>query len=128
VQLACSAQIRFDIAGAGPHTINVLSALPTITDAVIIDGRTEPDFGGTPVIELNGTSAGATDGLLVSGAGSDGSGIRALAINRFALSGIAIDGSDNNTIHGNYLGTDVTGGDRPWKYPAWSLDLQRRDQ
>ena len=102
-------EIHFNIAGAGPHTINVLSALPTITDAVVIDGRTEPDWVSTPVIELNGTSAGATDGFLLSGAGSDGSGIRGLAINRFALSGIAIDASDSNTIRDNYIGTDVTG-------------------
>ena len=30
--------INFDITGAGPHTINPASALPTITDPVIIDG------------------------------------------------------------------------------------------
>ncbi|MCP5184674.1 MAG: DUF4347 domain-containing protein, partial [Pseudomonadales bacterium] len=101
--------IHFNIAGAGPHTINIASALPTITDAVIIDGTSEPDFAGTPIIELNGTSAGATDGLHLSGAGSSGSTLRGLVINRFQLSGIAIDASSNNILEGNYLGTDVSG-------------------
>ena len=51
--------ITFNIAGPGPHAIAPLSALPAITDAVIIDGTSEPDFAGTPIVELNGSSAGA---------------------------------------------------------------------
>src|ERR1051326_4461602 len=34
--------IAFNIAGAGVHTISPASALPAITDAVIIDGYTQP--------------------------------------------------------------------------------------
>jgi hypothetical protein len=51
-------KILFSIAGSGPHSIALASALPTITDAVIIDGSSEPDFAGTPVVELNGAAAG----------------------------------------------------------------------
>ncbi|MDT3778358.1 DUF4347 domain-containing protein [Nitrospira sp. MA-1] len=99
--------IAFNISGSGPHTINVLSALPTISDAVLIDGWSEPDFSGTPVIELNGTSAGGgVHGLTIS-TGS-GSTIRGLVINRFGSDALNID-ADNVTIVGNYLGTDVTG-------------------
>jgi hypothetical protein len=60
-------RIYFDIAGAGPHTITLtydgpdlgtaVDALPTIVQALIIDGSTEPDFAGTPVIEINGNNA-----------------------------------------------------------------------
>ncbi len=94
---------------SGAHTIDVLSALPDITDSIIIDGTTEPDFAGTPIIELDGSSAGAgVDGLrLISG--SDGSTIRGLVINQFSSQGIEINNSDGNTIAGNYIGTDVTG-------------------
>ena len=103
--------INFNILDAlvsGAHTINVLSALPDITDAVIIDGTSEPDFGSTPIIELDGSSAGSVDGLrLISG--SDGSTIRGLVINQFGSQGIEINNSDGNTIAGNYIGTDVTG-------------------
>ena len=34
--------IAFSIPGLGPHTIQPLSALPTITDPVTIDGYTQP--------------------------------------------------------------------------------------
>ena len=35
--------IHFNIAGTSPHTIALLSALPTITDQVTIDGYSEPE-------------------------------------------------------------------------------------
>ena len=101
--------IEFNIAGAGPHTITPGSALPDITDAVIIDGTSEPDFSGTPIIELDGSGAGAgVDGLRLV-AGSDGSTIQGLVINQFDDEGIEVNNSDSNIILGNYIGTDVTG-------------------
>lgn len=101
-------QIEFDIAGMGVSTINLLSALPQITDAIFIDGWSEPDWSNTPVIELTGTLAGSANGLYLA-AGSDGSTIRGLAINRFSQSGIAIGTSSNNFVVGNSIGTDATG-------------------
>jgi titin len=99
--------IEFNIPGAGPHSIAPTSALPTITDPVIIDGTSEPDFAGTPVIELNGTGAGAlVDGVTIAAGGST---VRGLAINRFGGSGIRIQTLGGNTIAGNFLGTDPTG-------------------
>jgi hypothetical protein len=59
--------IVFNIPGAGPHTITPTSALPEIIDPVTIDGTTQPGFMGTPIIELNGTSAGENaNGLVVN--------------------------------------------------------------
>ncbi len=99
-------QIHFNIAGTGPHTIAVASALPDITEAVIIDGTTEPDYVNTPVIELNGTSAGnGVSGLDITGTGST---IRGLVINRFSAHGITISG-DNNVIESNYIGVGLDG-------------------
>ncbi|HBE67073.1 MAG TPA: hypothetical protein DDW52_02890, partial [Planctomycetaceae bacterium] len=102
--------IEFNIPGGGVHTINLTSALPYINDTVIIDGTTESDFSGTPLIELNGASAGSsTDGLTLD-TGSGGSTIRGLIINRFGGDGIRIDtGSNNNTIVGNYIGVTASG-------------------
>ena len=57
-------------------------------------------------IELDGTLAGAEHGLLITGGGST---IRGLVINRFGGSGIALSGSSNHTVTGNYLGIGVTG-------------------
>ncbi len=101
--------IAFNIAGGGPHSIAIGSALPDITDTIIIDGETEPDFGSSPIIELDGSGAGAVDGLRLA-AGSGGSTIRGLVINQFGDSGIEItSGSNGNTIEGNYIGTNVAG-------------------
>ena len=94
----------------GAHTFAIgAGGLPAITDTVIIDGTTDPDYAGTPIIELDGSAAGAGISGLTLDAGSDGSTIRGLVINRFAHSGIRIEGSDNNTIYGNYIGTDASG-------------------
>ncbi|EMI18983.1 Pentaxin, partial [Rhodopirellula maiorica SM1] len=108
--------IGFNIAGVGVHTIDLLSVLPSITDAITIDGYTQSgssvnsaSAGSNAVlqIELNGTDAGGSGIRLI--AGSDGSTIRGLVINRFSGSGIEINNSDNNTITGNFIGTDVSG-------------------
>ncbi len=51
---------RFNIAGTGVHTINVASALPTITGAVTIDATTDDSFaanGNRPAIILDGNNA-----------------------------------------------------------------------
>ncbi|MGY8871988.1 MAG: LamG-like jellyroll fold domain-containing protein, partial [Pseudomonadales bacterium] len=96
--------INFNIAGTGTHTISLTSALPAITEAVIINGTTETDFSGTPLIAIDGSSAGVVNGLWLQ-AGSDGSTIRGLQILNAGNDGITID-SSNNLIAGNYIGTD----------------------
>jgi len=99
--------IAFSIAGVGPHTISPGSALPTITDPVVIDGSSEPDFVSTPVVELDGTSAGAAvNGLNITAGGST---VKGLVINRFGGDGIQLSTNGGNTIQGNYIGTDATG-------------------
>ena len=106
-------RIYFNIASSGVQTINAgstgLGALPQITGAVAIDGTTERGFAGTPIVELNGTSAGAGASGLTLAAGSSGSTIEGLVINRFTQDGIRITGSSNNTIAGNFVGTNAAG-------------------
>src|SRR5207249_2664227 len=73
--------------------------------AVSILGNT----GGTTRVELNGASAGAgADGLTLA-AGSDGSLIRGLAINRFGGVGLRIL-TAGNSVEACYIGTDSSGG------------------
>jgi hypothetical protein len=99
--------IDFRIAGAKPYTITPLSALPSITDPVTIDGTTQTNFTGQPIIQLNGASAGATaNGLLILAGNTT---VRGLVVNRFLRSGIRLEGNGTNVIQGNYLGTDVNG-------------------
>ncbi|MFY9551612.1 MAG: IPT/TIG domain-containing protein [Thermoanaerobaculia bacterium] len=105
--------IRFQI-GSGAKTIQPLSALPTIVDPVTIDGTTQPGFSGTPLIELDGSSAGqGSNGLRIAGGGSLVTG---LAINRFVAAfpasggnGILIETAGGNEIRGCYIGTNLSG-------------------
>jgi CSLREA domain-containing protein len=100
-------QIAFNIAGSGLQTIQPLSALPAITDPVVIDATTQPGYAGTPLIELDGSLAGAgVSGLRLS---TGGNTVKGLAINRFAASGILVLTGGENTIQGNFLGTDAAG-------------------
>jgi uncharacterized repeat protein (TIGR01451 family)/CSLREA domain-containing protein len=97
--------INFQI-GTGAQTITLTSALPTVIDAVTIDGTTQPGFSGKPIIELNGDGlAKGIPGLLL---GAGNSTVRGLVINRFDSSGIEIS-TNNNVIQGNFIGTNVAG-------------------
>ena len=106
--------ITFNISGPGPHTIQPTSALPEITDPVVIDATTEPGFAGTPVIEIDGSLAGAgVNGLHLTAGNSV---ILGLVVNRFQTdaagvggNGVLIERNGGNVLDGNYLGTDVTG-------------------
>src|SRR3954471_4171834 len=72
-------EIRFDIAGDGVKTIRPTRALPPVVGAVVIDGTSQPGYAGTPLVQLDGVSAGAeTDGLTVAGDGV----MRGLAVTR----------------------------------------------
>jgi len=100
--------ISFNIPGGGPHTIQPTSAYPNITDTITIDGTTEPDFVSDPIVELDGTFAGAgARGLWINGA-ADGSTIRGLIINNYDNRGIQVN-DPNVTIVGNWIGLDTDG-------------------
>src|SRR5262249_15285478 len=87
--------INFNITGASVHTITPASALPTITQPVVIDGFTQTgssanthatNLGDNSVhlIEIDGmnTGGGNGTGVLTFTAGAGGSTIRGLVINR----------------------------------------------
>ena len=99
--------IDFNIPGAAPYSISLLSPLPIITDLVSINGTTQPGFVLVPIIELNGTLAGlGVDGITVSAGTCT---IKGLIINSFSGNGILITTNGSNIITGNYIGTDATG-------------------
>jgi parallel beta-helix repeat protein len=98
--------IRFNIAGGGVQTIAPTSIRPQITDPVTIDGTTQSGFAGSPLIELDGAAANTWYGLCITAGNST---VRGLIINRFSYYGILLTSNGNNTITGNYIGTDVTG-------------------
>ena len=89
------------------YTITPTAALPTITDPVVLDGTTQADFAVAPIVVLDGTGAGAVDGLVIGAAGG-GSTIRGLVVQNFVNNGILLLGG-NNVIAGNYLGLSADG-------------------
>jgi CSLREA domain-containing protein len=101
-------RIHFDIPdglASGRHTINLISALPLITDAVEIDGTTEPDYPLGPVVRIN--NSGPVSNGFTFAAGSAGSTLKGLMITSFSSAGVLLDvGSDSTSISRNYIGTD----------------------
>jgi len=100
--------IRFNLSGVtglyGERTVSIATALPSITDAVVIDASTQSGFAGSPLVVLDGGNIAASGLTLTSTA--DGSTVRGLVIRHFGRDGIEIQfGSDNNTIVGNYIGS-----------------------
>lgn len=109
-------EIHFDIPGLDPGEaaiIYITSALPEITEAVIIDGTTQSGYNGTPLIELQGDEVTHMSGLTLSN--HEGSTIRGLSIHGFKKSGIEITNSpwyqNGHTIEDNYIGLDASGED-----------------
>jgi titin len=90
---------------SGVQTIRPMSALPAITRAVTLDGTTQPGYGGSPLVVLDGSAAGNVNGLTLAAGGST---VRGLVISHFAQAGILVQ-SANNAIYGNYLGTNASG-------------------
>ena len=126
--------IEFEIAGAGPHTIQPASALPTISKSVFLDGLSQPGASVSSIrIELDGTNAGTTtNGLTVAAADS---WIRGLAINRFAAAGIVVQTggrSGDRAQPDRYESRrrDGPGQRRSWRLDCWGgarADQEQRD-
>jgi hypothetical protein len=90
-------------------SIATLSALPNITAPMVLDSSTQPGFVSAPALELNGSKAGAGVNGLTLAAGSNGSRISNMAINRFKGAGIYVNGSNSHTLQANRIGTDPAG-------------------
>src|SRR6266566_634840 len=103
-------RVVFALLGAGPFTIRLRSALPTITSPIFIDGWSQSGSNGSPVIELDGSGASnAIDGLVIL---SGASTVRGLALHGFATA-IRLETNGSNVIQGNFIGLDLTGTNAP---------------
>jgi hypothetical protein len=114
--------IFFNIQGSGVKTISLQSPLPQINMSsdghLRIDGTSQPNYSGVPLIELNGANAGAgADGLFLARGYLD---VKGLIINRFANYGIRAECLSNCTstsptpliriaVRGSYIGTNAAG-------------------
>ncbi len=104
-------QITFNIPGGGVRTIRPTTALPTITQPVVIDGASQPGYAGSPLIEIDGSLIPSANGLLITGGNST---VRGLLINRFRSTGgagfgIILDVLGGNVIEGNWIGINSAG-------------------
>jgi len=122
--LSGSDTINFAI-GSGAVTISPVSALPTITTPIAINGYSQPGSSANTLavgsdavinIRLDGASAGAGVNGLTFNVGSDNSSVRGLAITGFTNQGIMLNGggaggTTGYTIAGNFIGTDSAGAD-----------------
>ena len=98
--------IDFALTGTGVHTLTPLSALPVITTSVVVDGTSQAGFAGSPLFEINFNDTGS-QGIEISAGGST---IRGLTINGVGTGDLIIlDTAGNNTIAGDFLGTNNTG-------------------
>ena len=110
--------INFNIVSdASVKTIKPASALPTIKEAVTINGYSQP--GASPntlaegndaalEVQLNGNDAGSANGLVIQAPDST---VKGLVINRFAGNGVLLSGSGatGNKVEGNFIGTNAAG-------------------
>ena len=82
--------ITFNIPCGGVQTITPLSPLPTITQAVVLDGTTQPGTGTSPRITLNGSDVGVQGvGLTIQASNST---VRGLAVAGCLNDGVVING------------------------------------
>lgn len=109
-------RIEFNLPGEGVHTLAPLTALPTISNPVVIDGFTQPgsrtnsvSWGNDAVLLVRLDGINATN-VLTAGLTLEGnrSTIRGLIIVRFDY-GIDLDGGSDNVIMGNWIGIDFDG-------------------
>ena len=91
---------------AGMFTITPQSQLPVLNAPVSVDASTQPGFVASPIVILDGSSAGTSaDGFRVD---ADRSMVRGFVISGFSGSGVEIDG-DQNELLGNMIGLDPSG-------------------
>ncbi|MCU0755616.1 MAG: GEVED domain-containing protein [Xanthomonadales bacterium] len=109
--------INFSIPGPGPHLITLTSNILSISEAVVIDGYSQPGammntlaVGSNAVIQIQVNATNLGGGLFELGF-HNGSTIRGLAINQLdGGAGIDINfNASDHIIEGNYLGLSAAG-------------------
>ena len=99
-------RIEFDIPGGDFQTIQVRSSYPSLTESVIIDGRTQAGLA-TPTITLDGrTAASIGNGFVVRAPDVQ---IIGLAIGGFGRDGISVLATQRFVADGNWIGLAADG-------------------
>lgn len=110
-------EIDFNISGDpdAVHTIAPASGLPALTQAVVINGYSQPGASANTqiigsdaklLVEIDASGLGGSDVLAIN---TDGATIRGLVINHITGAGVRINTHNGNIIAGNYFNTNATG-------------------
>ncbi len=106
-------RIVFDIPGDGPHVIALASALPVITEAVLVDGLSQPGALAADLaarrdalvtVQLDGSVLADGAGLVLR---CDDALVRGLAVVGFAGDALRIENGARNVVTGNRLGVPI---------------------
>src|SRR4051794_40493963 len=99
-----TAEIDFALPGGGPQTISPVAPLPTITSPTFLNGTSEAGYSGTPLIQIDGSQAGAgAVGLTITSQGN-GSQVSGLEVNAFSGGGVLLNGASNVTLDHDWVG------------------------
>ena len=98
-------RIEFDIPGGDFQTLQVRSSYPSLTESVIIDGRTQAGLA-TPTITLDGRTAPVGNGFVVRAPDVQ---IIGLAIGGFGRDGISVLATQRFVAEGNWIGLAADG-------------------
>ena len=97
--------IDFSAVASASGDIVLLTPLPAVSNPVLIDGTTHPDFAEDfPGVRLDGGTLASGAGLLLSGGGIT---VKGVAIDGFTGNGITIDTAGGNVLQGNVIGESV---------------------
>ena len=118
--------IDFSI-GTGQQTISLLQPLPTLANPITIDGTTQPGYAGKPLIQVDGTQAGAGAIGFSLDDDSHNSTIKALEITDFSGGGILDDNGNANVFTNDVIGLHVVT-DLPRVAPNGTFGIEIRDQ
>ena len=95
--------IVFDLPAGSKISLD--SSLPPITEDLIIDATTHPDYAGVPVIEVSGRDSGRhTYGFQIN---ANYTTIKGLSITNFASHGIEVVNGHHADILQNYIGVNL---------------------
>lgn len=97
-------RVEFNLPASGGLTILPLVPLPLVSKSVVVDGSTQPGYGGSPIVTLDGANtASRVDGLQVSAPQAI---IRALVIVGFGGVGVSLQAG---ALEGCYVGVERDG-------------------
>jgi len=98
--------IDFHVGGGGIRKISPTSALPDITDPVILNGTTQTPYAGTPLVQIDAQ-------VNITVGGNTIRGLSFTSPNGIPGATLTFNGGSGSTIAGNYFGVTPAGDSDP---------------